>query len=84
MCQFVAHIYRCIPVSTGRTVPLTQSRIKDEINESLVSFIGTEQEQQVILSAFAIRDIHIQISYQKVKWLPPKDRIKPTQKIMAK
>jgi len=49
VCQFVAHIYRCIPVSTGRTVPLTQSRIKDEINESLVSFIGTEQEQQFLV-----------------------------------
>ena len=48
MCRFVAHIYRCIPVNPrGTAAPITQYRMKDEINDRLASYIGVEHDQQV-------------------------------------
>jgi len=48
VCQFVAHIYRNVPINTGRTVLLSQYRVRDEINEWLVGYTGYEPQQQVI------------------------------------
>lgn len=47
MCQFIAHLYKCIPVTGGRSVPITQVYIIEDINGSLVDFIGNHYCQQV-------------------------------------
>ena len=40
-------MYRNVPFNTGRTVLLSQCLVRDEINEWLIGYIGSEQEQQV-------------------------------------
>ena len=47
MCQFIAHLYKCIPVTGSRSVPITQVYIIEDINGSLVDFIGNHYCQQV-------------------------------------
>lgn len=52
ICQFIAHIYRNVPINSGRTVLLSQCHVRDEINEYLVGYVGSEQDQQVKLMEF--------------------------------
>ena len=47
LCQFIAHLYKCIPITVGRSVQITQVYIIEDINGSLVDFIGNHYCQQV-------------------------------------
>ncbi|XP_015779599.1 PREDICTED: serine/threonine-protein kinase ATR-like, partial [Acropora digitifera] len=49
LCQFIAHLYKCIPVTGGRSVPITQVYIIEDINGSLVDFIGNHFCQQFLV-----------------------------------
>ena len=50
VCQFISGIYKNVPINTGKTGLLMQHHVRDDINKCLVSYLGTEQQQQV--SAF--------------------------------
>lgn len=47
LCQFIAHLYKCIPVTGDHSVPITQVHIIEDINQKLVDSIGNQQCQQV-------------------------------------
>ena len=48
--QFISGIYKDVPTNDGKTSLLTQHHVRDDINKCIVSYLGTEQQQQV--SAF--------------------------------
>ena len=50
VCQFISGIYKDVPTNAGKTGLLTQHHVRDDINKCIVSYLGTEQQQQV--SAF--------------------------------
>ena len=50
VCQFISGIYKDVPTNDGKTSLLMQHHVRDDINKCIVSYLGTEQQQQV--SAF--------------------------------
>ena len=50
VCQFISGIYKDVPINAGKTGLLMQHHVRDDINKCIVSYLGTEQQQQV--SAF--------------------------------
>ncbi|XP_068737355.1 serine/threonine-protein kinase ATR-like isoform X2 [Montipora capricornis] len=49
LCEFLAHLYMCMPASSCRSVPITQNYITEDINQCLVDFIGNQQHQQFLV-----------------------------------
>ena len=50
VCQFISGIYKDVLTNAGKTSLLTQHHVRDDINKCIVSYLGTEKQQQV--SAF--------------------------------
>ncbi|RMX47129.1 hypothetical protein pdam_00018677 [Pocillopora damicornis] len=49
VCHFISGIYKNVPINTGKTGLLTQHHVRDDINKCIVSYLGTEQQQQFLV-----------------------------------